>query len=110
MKYRGQKKIDFLKKKKLKAFEIIKWPEMEFKKFNIKFVRSTPKLYAKYVRLVLKALNLCKIYAKFNAKYVRSTLQFNAKYVRSTQNFNAKYVRLALSALNLFKIYAKIQR
>ena len=72
---------------------------MEFKKFNLKFVRSKPKFYAKYVRLVLKALNLCKIYAKFNAKYVRST-----------PKFNAKYVRLALNALNLCKIYAKIQR
>ena len=80
---------------------------MEFKKFKLKFVRSTPKFYAKYVRLVLKALNLCKIYAKLNAKYVRSRLQFNANYVRSTQNFNAKYVRLALNALNLCKIYAK---
>ena len=63
-----------------------------------------------YVRLALNALNLCKIYAKFNAKYVRSTLKFNAKYVRSTPNFNAKYVRLALNALSLCKIYAKIQR
>ena len=43
-----------------------------------------------YVRLALNALKLCKIYAKFNAKYVRSTLKFNAKYVRSTQKFNAK--------------------
>ena len=32
-----------------------------------------------YVRLALNALKLCKIYAKFNAKYVRSTLKFNAK-------------------------------
>ena len=96
--------------KKIKVFEIIKWPEMEFKKFNTKFVRSTPKLYAKYVRMVLKVLNLCKIYTKVNANYVRSTLQFNAKYLRSTPNFNAKYVRLALSALTLCKIYAKIQR
>ena len=66
---------------------------MEFKKFNLKFVRSKPKFYAKYVRLVFKALNLCKIYAKYNAKNVRSTLKFNAKYVRSTPKFNAKYVR-----------------
>ena len=66
---------------------------MKFKKFNLKFVRSKPKFYAKYVRLVLKALNLCKIYAKFNAKYVRSMPKFNAKYVRSTLKFNAKYVR-----------------
>ena len=63
---------------------------MEFKKFNLKFVRSKPNFYAKYVRLVLKALNLCKIYAKLNAKYVRSTLKFKAKYVRSTPKFNAK--------------------
>ena len=62
---------------------------MEFKKFNLNFVRSKPKFYAKYVRLVLKALILCNIYAKFNAKYVRSTLQFNAKYVRSAPNLNA---------------------
>ena len=80
---------------------------MEFKKFNPKFVRSKPKFYAKYVRLVLKALNLCKIYDKYNAKNVRSTLKFNAKYVRSTPKFNAKYVRLALNALNLSTIYAK---
>ena len=80
---------------------------MEFKNFNLKFVRSMPKFYAKYVRVVLKALNLCKIYAKFNANYVRCTLQFNAKYVRSTPNCKAKYVRLALNALNLCKIYAK---
>ena len=46
-----------------------------------------------YVRLALIALNLCKINAKFNAKYVRSSLKFNAKYVRSTLKFNAKYVR-----------------
>ena len=111
------KKLTFWKNT-WKTFEIIKWSEMEFKKFNLKFVRSKPKFYAKYVRLVLKALNLCKIYAKFNAKYVRSTLKFNAKYVRSppkfnakyvrsTPNCNAKYVRLALNALNLWKIYAK---
>ena len=52
---------------------------MEFKKFNLKFVRSKPKFYAKNVRLLLKALKLCKIYAKFNAKYVKSTLKFNGK-------------------------------
>ena len=46
-----------------------------------------------YVRLALKALNLCKINAKINAKCVRSTLKFNAKYVRSTLKFSAKYVR-----------------
>ena len=66
---------------------------MEFKKLNLKFVRSKPKFYAKYVRLVLKALNLYKIYAKYNAKNVRSTLKLSAKYVRSTPKFNAKYVR-----------------
>ena len=43
--------------------------------------------------LALNALNLCKINAKFKAKYVRSTLKFNAKYVRSTLKFNAKNVR-----------------
>ena len=49
-----------------------------------------PNFHAKYVRLALNALNLCKIYGKFNAKYVRSTLKFNAKYVRSTPKFNGK--------------------
>ena len=72
---------------------------MEFKKFNLKFVRSKPKLYAKYVRLVLKALNLCKIYAKFNAKYVRSTLKFNAKYVRPTPKFNAKLCKIGVECV-----------
>ena len=72
---------------------------MEFKKFNLKFVRSKPKFYAKYVRLVLKALNLCKIYAKFNAKYVRSTLQFNAKYVRSTPKFNTKLCKIGVECV-----------
>ena len=64
--------------------------------------------------MALNALILCKIYAKFHAKYVTSTLKFtpkyvrlalnalklcktyanfNAKYVRSTLKFNAKYVR-----------------
>ena len=38
---------------------------------------------------------LCKIYAKFNAKY------------ENTPKFNGKYVRLALNTLNLRKIYAK---
>ena len=47
-----------------------------------------------YVRLALNAMNLCKIYAKFNAKYVRSTLKFNAKYVRSTPKFNAKLCKI----------------
>ena len=49
-------------------------------------------------------MNLCKIYAKFNAKYVRSTLKFKAKNVSSTPKINAKKVRLALKALNLCKI------
>ena len=101
------KKLTFLYKKTWKTFEIIKWSGKKFKKLNLKFVRSTPKFYAKYVRMVLKALNLCKIYAKFNAKYVTSTLKINAKYVRSTPNFNTKYARLALNALNLCKIYAE---
>ena len=69
---------------------------MEFKKFNLKFVRSKPKFYAKYVRLVLKALKLCKIYAKYNAKNVRSTQKFNAKYVRSTPKFNAKLCKIGV--------------
>ena len=72
---------------------------MEFKKFNLKFVRSMPKFYAKYVRLALNALNLCKIYAKFNAKYVRSTLKFNAKYVRSTPKFNAKLCKIGVECV-----------
>ena len=72
---------------------------MEFKKFNLKFVRSKPNFYAKYVRLVLKALNLCKIYAKYNAKNVRSTLKLNAKYVRSTQKFNAKLCKIGVECV-----------
>ena len=72
---------------------------MEFKKFNLRFVRSRPKFYAKYVRLVLKALNLSKIYAKFNAKYVRSTLQFNAKYIISTPKFNAKLCKICVECV-----------
>ena len=48
------------------------------------------------VKLALNVLNISKINAKFNAKYVRSTLKFNAKYVR-----------LALNVLNLCKINAK---
>ena len=72
---------------------------MEFKKFKLKFVRSKPKFYAKYVRLVLKALTLCKIYAKFNAKYVRSTLQFNAIYVRSTPKINAKLCKIGVECV-----------
>ena len=74
---------------------------MDFKKFNLKFVRSTPKFYAKHVRLVLKALNLCKIYAKFNAKFVRSTLQFYAKYVRSTPKFNAKLCKIGVECVEI---------
>ena len=72
---------------------------MEFKKFNLKFVRSKPKFYAKYVRLVLKALNLCMIYAKHNAKNVRSTLKFNPKYVRSTPKFNAKLCKIGVECV-----------
>ena len=72
---------------------------MEFKKFNLKFVRSQPKFYAKYVRVVLKALNLCTIYAKYNAKNVRSTLKFNAKYVRSTPKFNAKLCKIGVECV-----------
>ena len=34
-------------KKTWKTFQIIKWSEMEFKKFNLKIVRSKPKFYAK---------------------------------------------------------------
>ena len=52
-----------------------------------------------YVRLALNALNLCKIYAKFNAKYVRSTLKFNAKYVRSTPKFNAKLCKVGVECV-----------
>ena len=52
-----------------------------------------------YVRLALNALNLCKIYAKFNAKYVRSTLNFNAKYVRSTPKFNAKLCKIGVECV-----------
>ena len=72
---------------------------MDFKKFNLKFVRSKPNFYAKFVRLVLKALNLCKIYAKFNAKYVRSTLKFNTKYVRSTLKFIAKLCKIGVECV-----------
>ena len=72
---------------------------MELKKFNLKFVRSKPKFYAKYVSLVLKALNLCKIYAKYNAKNVRSTLKFNAKYVRSTPKLNARLCKIGVECV-----------
>ena len=52
-----------------------------------------------YVRLALNALSLYKIYAKFNAKYVRSTLKFNAKYVRSTPKFNAKLCKISVECV-----------
>ena len=52
-----------------------------------------------YVRLALNALNLCKIYAKFNAKYVRSALKFNAKYVRSTPKFNTKLCKISVECV-----------
>ena len=52
-----------------------------------------------YVRLALTALNLCKINAKFNAKYVRSTLKFNAKYVRYTPKFNAKLIKISVECV-----------
>ena len=52
-----------------------------------------------YVRLALNALNLCKIYAYFNAKYVWSTLKFNAKYVRSTPKFNAKLCKISVECV-----------
>ena len=58
-------------------------------------VGSTLKINAKYVRLTLTALKLCKLYAKFNAKYVRSTLKFNAKYVR----FNAKLFKIGVDCV-----------
>ena len=47
------------------------------------FQREIYKIYDKIQRKIdkigLSALNLCKIYAKFNTKYVRSTPKFNAK-------------------------------
>ena len=52
-----------------------------------------------YVILALNALNLCKINAKFNANYVRSTLKFNAKYVRSTPNINAKLCKISVECV-----------
>ena len=76
---------------------------MEFKKFNLKFVRSKRKFYAKYGILESKALNLCKIYANFNAKYVRSTLKFNAKYVRSTPKFNAKLCKIGVECVEFMQ-------
>ena len=52
-----------------------------------------------YVRLPLNALNLCKINAKFNAKFVRSTLKFNAKYVKCTPKFNAKLCKISVECV-----------
>ena len=52
-----------------------------------------------YVKLALNALNLCKINAKFNAKYVTSTLKFNAKNVRSTPKFNAKLCKISVECV-----------
>ena len=76
---------------------IVQVDSLIFCKINAKFNAKIGKIYAKfnanYVRLALIALSLCKINAKFNAKYVRSTLKLSAKYVRSTLKFNAKYVR-----------------
>ena len=74
---------------------------MEFKKFNLKVVRSSQKSTQNIgvVRLVLKALNLWEIYAKYNAKNVRSTLKFNAKYVRSTPKFNAKLCKIGVECV-----------
>ena len=48
------------------------------------FEVSTLKINAKCVRLALIALKLCKLYAKFHAKSVRSTLKFNAKLCKIT--------------------------
>ena len=39
------------------------------------------------------------MYAKFNAKYVRSTLKFNAKYVRSTPKFNANLCKIGIECV-----------
>ena len=47
----------------------------------------------------MKALILCKIYAKYNANNVRSTLKFNAKYVRSTPKFNAKLCKIGVECV-----------
>ena len=52
-----------------------------------------------YVRLAVNALNLCKINAKFNAKYVRSTLKFNNKFERSTPKFNAKLCKISVKCV-----------
>ena len=41
------------------------------------------------------------INAKFNAKYVRSTLNFNAKYVRSTPKFNAKLCKISVECVEI---------
>ena len=53
-----------------------------------------------YVRLALKALNLCKINAKINAKIVRSTLKFNAKYVECTPKFNANLCKISVECVD----------
>ena len=53
-----------------------------------------------YVRLALNALNLFKINAKFNAKYVRSMLKFNPKYVRSTPKSNAKLSKISVECVD----------
>ena len=50
-------------------------------------------------KLALNALNLYKINAKFNAKYVRPTLKFNAKYVRSTPKFNANLCMISVECV-----------
>ena len=52
-----------------------------------------------YVRLALNALNVCKIYAIFNAKCVRSTLKLNAKCIRSTPKFNAKLCKISVECV-----------
>ena len=54
-------------------------------------------------RLALNALNLCKINAKLNAKYVRSTLKFNAKYVRSTPKFNEKICKFSVECVEFLE-------
>ena len=52
-----------------------------------------------FVRLALNVLNISKINAKFNAKYVRSSLKFNAKYVRSTPKFNEKICKISIECV-----------
>ena len=70
--------IGFETVKKNDFFEIVKWSAIESKKFNAKYVRSTPKFNAKFLKLALNALNLCKIYAK----YQRILYQIYAKIQR----------------------------